>query len=106
MTYLLGGLALVAVLSGGYGAWQHERAGKFEAQVQALGAKIELQNAAVEEMAAEGTRKAQAASRALKVAEARAATWDAQAAHLRGVLSRRDGSGDKSCAGAWVEIRK
>jgi hypothetical protein len=106
MIYLLGALALVAALSGAFGAWEHKGKLAAEAQVQALGAKIELQNAAVDQMAAEGARKALAASKALKVAEGRAATWDAQAAHLRGVLNRRNATDPQDCKAAWQEIRK
>jgi len=75
------------------------------AQVTVMGAQIVEQNRAVEALAAEGARKAAAASQALAKAEGKARVWDEQAKRLTAVLTARKPT-ETSCAAAWAEIRK
>ena len=108
------GLAAIAIAFAlGFGGIQTYRlkgcqadSAKLTAQVTVMGAQIGEQNRAVEALAAEGARKAAAASQALAKAEGKARVWADNALRLQAVLTARKPTDDKTCSAAWAEIRK
>jgi len=120
MGLLAYGLIALAVLGavGGFVAYERKAGGdSVRAELQpkltaceglrdALGGQIKEQNAAVEALAAQGVAKQQEAAKALRKAEGRAKTWDAQAKRLTAALAARKPTEDQSCTAAWTEIRK
>ena len=107
----LAGIAIAFCLAfGGVQTWRlhscQAESAAVKAQVTVLGAQLGEQNRAVEALQAQGAAKAAAAAQALSKAEARAKVWDAQAARLQAVLTGRKPDGDKTCSGAWAELRK
>lgn len=103
MIYLLGGLALIAALSGLWGGW--ERQGKLTAQAQVAerDAKIEQQNQAVAATKADGDRRVAAAT--LGVQNARKATQAlaADRDRLLAAAFRPDGTAKPTPPGACPE---
>lgn len=104
--YALLGMGIALAVSMGYGAIQHSGKLEAQAQVQALGAKIEQQNAAVDALAAEGKRKAAAGAVALAKAEGKARVWTDQAVRLQAALTGRKPTDAQDCRSAWEAIRK
>ncbi len=111
MFYVIGVLAILLALTGIWGKWQQHSKEVAEANLTAcktltatLGSQIKEQNQAVETMKAESARRSAESAKALSKAEARAKTWDADAARLRAVLTARKPD-ELSCTAAWKEIR-
>ena len=84
----------------------HEVRAELQPKVEACERELKKQNEAVDALAAEGAKKQAAASKAIAKAEAKAKVWDDQAKRLTALLTDRKEGGDKSCKGAWQEIRK
>lgn len=106
----LAGLAIAAALA--FGAVQSYRlnscqadAAMHQAQVVIMAEKLRDQNAAVEVLRSEGIRRQAESAVALRKAEARAATWDADAARLRSALTARKPDGPTDCRAAWEALR-
>ena len=114
---LLAGLALVTALTAFVAYERKAGADKVRAELQpkltacqnyskGLEGRITEQNAAVDKLAKDGAAKAKAASQAIAKATEGAKVWEDNAARLRAVLTARKPDGDKTCTGAWVEIKK
>jgi len=106
MLYAFLAAGLISVASLGYGYVQHSGKEAALARVDALNVQIKAQNDAVNALKAESDAKQSAAKKALAKAEGKSKVWENNAVRLQNVLTNRKPDGDKSCAGAWKEIRK
>ena|SRR3990167_2354537 len=112
IAFLLGNwrLVLMALLLAAIGIqtlrldWCQKGRAEDRARITVLGAQIAEQNRAVEELERQGAAKATEAAKALRKAETRARTWDANAARLRAILTARKPEEAKSCSDAWARI--
>lgn len=102
--YLVVG-ALVLGL-GAWGKYEQTRADGAEAQVQALGAKIEQQNQAVEQTKADGDRRVAEAQKGLKIASATAQGYRSEAQRLRSMVGQPTPAGNCPAGLAVAELRK
>ena len=106
MIYLLGAMALVAALSGLWGGWEHNRAGKFEAQVSELNTKIEAQNAAIQQTKAEGDRRVAEATKGVARAIQTTRAAQTEAERLRSLQGAATPAGNCPAGSAVAELRK
>ena len=106
MIYLLGALALVAALSGAFGAWEHKGKLRAEAQVGELQAKIETQNQAVLATKAEGDRRVAQARQGVAQATQATAVYRTEAERLRGLAGSQTPAGACPEAAAVAELRR
>ena len=106
MIYLLGGLALIAALSGLFGAWEHKGKLAAEAQVTALETKIEAQNQAVLAVKAEGDRRVAQARQGVATATQATQAARSEAERLRGLQSAPTPAGACPAGAAVAELRK
>lgn len=106
MIYALIGMGIALAVAMGYAKIEHSGKLEAEAKVEAMGAKIEQQNAAVEALAAEGARKQAAGTVALRKAETKAKVWTDNALRLQAALAARKPTDAKDCKSAWQEIRR
>ncbi len=106
MLYLVGVMALVATLSGLYGGWEHKGKLAAEAQFQACEAKIESQNAAIQQTKAEGDRRGAEASKGVKAATQATAKARSEAERLRTLTSSPNAPSACPAGQAVAEVRK
>ena len=106
MIYLIGGMAIVIALLGGYADIQHSRAQAAQAQVQALGAKIEQQNQAIAATKADGDRRVAEAEKGLKAATDGAKAARSEAARLRALAQAKTPLGACPAGMAVAELRR
>ena len=104
--YILGAFAIVAALSGLYGAWEHKGKVAAEAQVAELGAKIEQQNQAILQVKAEGDRRVAEASKGVQNAARATQAARSEAERLRTLQNAPSPSSSCPAATAVAELRK
>lgn len=83
MIYAYAAVALVIALLGGYAKIEHSGKIAAEAQVQALGSKIEEQNAAVQQTKADGDKRVAEAQKGVLAASKATLSARQEAARLR-----------------------
>lgn len=103
-------LAVAGVIGGAYHTVKKsgytEAEAEYKPKLEACAGEVDKQNKAVAAMAEETARRQAASAQALSKATVKAKAWEDNAVRLQGVLAGRKPDGDKSCAGAWGEIRK
>jgi len=104
--YWLLGMAIVAAVAGGYGAWEHKGKLAAEAETQACAAKLEAQNQAVLALKAEGDRRIAAAQKGLKAASEQGQAARSEAERLRGLVSGATPPGACPAGAAVSELRR
>ncbi len=110
IAYLIAGAVLIGSLIGFVAMERKAGADSVRAVLQpkldACQGEIKKQNDALEAVRKEQLAKQAKATQELASATKRGKVWEDNALRLQAVLSGRKPDGDKSCAGAWAEIRK
>ena len=106
MIWLYAAAAIAFAAALGYAKIEHSGKLEAQAQVQALGSKIEEQNAAVQQTKADGDRRVAAAQKGVQVATVATAKARSEAQRLRAMQGQPTPAGACPAASAVAEIRK
>lgn len=110
LPWLLAFLAVSAVV--GTGIYKLKKWGgdevraELQPKLDACAGEVQKHNDAAKALAAESARKQAEGAKALSKAKESARVWEDNAVRLQRVLTARKPDGDKTCTGAWSEIRK